>query len=63
MAWQHAHRRERINEAVRDAYAQITVDDGDAPDDIVIRVTQALGDDPTRAWDDVVIELATTTDR
>jgi len=44
MAWQHAHRRERINESVRDAYAQISVDDGDAPDDIVIRVTQALGE-------------------
>jgi Topoisomerase 6 subunit A/Spo11, Toprim domain len=63
MAWQHAHRRELINQAVRAAYEQINVTDGDAPDDIVTLVTQALEADPIRAWADVVVELATTGDR
>jgi hypothetical protein len=58
MAWQHAQRREEINRAVRAAYAQVRVADGEVPDDLVTMVTEALEADPTLAWDEVVVALA-----
>lgn len=57
MAWKHAYRRELINRAIRDAYEQINVADGEVPEDLVTRVTDALHDDPTLSWDYALVDL------
>lgn len=57
MAWSQAHRRERINRAVRVAFEEIVVDDGAVPEALVTQVTDALGENPNRSWDAVLVDL------
>jgi hypothetical protein len=56
----HPARREAINEAIENAYAesQEQARTVPVPPDLGTQVHAALADDPTRTWDDAVAEVA-----